>query len=163
LSLNADLLWEFNDQDLSHYRLFNVDYVIAPRTVALPSALRAIVTTSRYVLYAAPGRGYAEYAAITRSDPVSTKVDLFARELAWLRGGEAARWTFTRYDYRTAPTDAPLPIADCPAGRIAYERVQPARFEVLARCDAVSAMVIKVTYHPNWHVTVDGAEAPTCM
>src|SRR5439155_1786033 len=33
LSLNADLLWEFNDQDLSHYRLFNVDYVIAPRNV----------------------------------------------------------------------------------------------------------------------------------
>jgi len=56
-----------------------------------------------------------------------------------------------------------VPIPDCATGRIAYERVQPARFEVLARCDAVSAMVIKVTYHPNWRVTVDGTAVPTFM
>jgi hypothetical protein len=164
LSLNADLLWEFNDQDLAHYRLFNVDYVIAPRTVAVPPALRPIETTSRYVLYAAPGRGYAEYAAIVRREPALTQQDLLARELAWLRGGEASRWAFTRYDYRTtAPADVPVPIADCASGRIAYERVQPARFEVLARCAAASAMVLKVTYHPNWRVTVDGVEVPTFM
>jgi hypothetical protein len=162
LSLNADLLWEFNDQDLSHYRLFNVDYVIAPTTVRFPSELRVLATTSKYVLYAAPGRGYAEYAGITHSESASTQQDLLARELAWLRGGDVARWTFTRYDYRTAPVDA-APILDCTGGRVAYERVQPARFEVLARCDAASAMVLKVTYHPNWRVTVDGAEATTFM
>lgn len=164
LSLNADMLWEFNDQDLSHYRLFNVDYVIAPSALALPPELRVLATTSKYVLYVAPGRGYAEYAAIVRSEAPSTQADLFARGLAWLRGGEAARWAFTRYDYGTAAaTDVPLPIPDCPTGRIAYERVQPARFEVLARCETASAMVIKVTYHPNWRVTVDGAEASTFM
>jgi hypothetical protein len=164
LSLNADLLWEFNDQDLSHYRLFNVDYVIAPPTVKLPLELRALATTSKYVLYAAPGRGYAEYAAITQSQPASDQRDLFARELAWLRSGDVARWAFTRYDYHApARVDASVPISDCRGGRIAYERVQPARFEVLARCDTASAMVLKITYHPNWHVTVDGAEASTFM
>jgi hypothetical protein len=164
LSLNADLLWEFNDQDLSHYRLFNVAYVIAPRTVIFPSALRVIATTPKYVLYASPGRGYAEYAAITRAEPASTKQALVARELAWLRSGEPARWTFARYDYpKTAPVDVPVPIPDCATGRIAYERVQPARFEVLARCDTASAMVIKVTYHPNWRVMVDGTAVPTFM
>jgi len=164
LSLNADLLWEFNDQDLSHYRLFNVDYVIAPRTVKLPAELGVIETTSKYVLYAAPGRGYAEYAAIARSEPASTQADLFARELAWLRSGEAARWSFTRYDYRTAaPSDAAVPIPDCASGRVSYERVLPARFEILGRCDAASAMVIKITYHPNWRVTVDGVETATFM
>ena len=164
LSLNADLLWEFNDQDLSHYRLFNVDYVIAPSSVTFPSALRVLATTSRYVLYAAPGQGYAEYAAIANSEAASTQQDLFVRELAWLRGGGPARWTFTRYEYhQPAPVDVPVPIADCAGGRISYERVQPARFEVLARCDAASAMVLKVTYHPNWHVTVDGADVATFM
>jgi hypothetical protein len=164
LSLNADLLWEFNDQDLSHYRLFNVDYVIAPPTVTFPPELRVLATTPKYVLYAAPGRGYAEYAAITHSEPASTQQDLFARELAWLRSGDAARWTFTRYDYHTTgPVDVTVPIADCAGGRISYERVQPAQFEVLARCDAASAMVLKVTYHPNWHVTVDGADVSTFM
>ena len=164
LSLNADMLWEFNDQDLSHYRLFNVDYVIGPRAVTFPAELRILATTSKYVLYAAPGRGYAEYAAIARSEPAPTQADLFARGLAWLRGGEAARWTFTRFHYRTAaPAEPSVPIADCATGRINYERVQPARLEVLARCDSASAMVIKVTYHPNWRVSVDGAEASTFM
>jgi len=164
LSFNADLLWEFNDQDLSHYRLFNVDYVIAPRGVRFPSDLRVLASTSKYVLYAAPGHGYAEYAAITRSEPASTKAELFAKELAWLRSGEPARWTFARYDYpNTAPVDALVPIPDCASGRIAYERVQSARFEVLARCDTASAMVFKVTYHPNWRVTVDGTAVPTFM
>jgi hypothetical protein len=164
LSLNADLLWGFNDQDLSHYRLFNVDYVIAPRTVTFPPALRALTTTSKYVLYAAPGRGYAEYAAIARSEPAATQADLFARELAWFSAGEASRWAFTRFEYADARSiRTPDPIAGCPAGQIAYERVQPARFEVLARCGTPSAMVIKVTYHPNWRVTVDGSEVATFM
>jgi len=164
LSLNADMLWEFNDQDLSHYRLFNVDYVIAPRTVTFPAELRVLATTAKYALYAAPGRGYAEYAAIARSEPAASKPELFARELAWLRGGDVARWSFARYEYpQAAPVDVPVPIADCPAGRIAYERVQPARFEVLARCETASAMVIKVTYHPNWRVTVDDTVVPTFM
>jgi len=73
-----------------------------------------------------------------------------------------ARWTFARYDYPN-PVDALVPIPDCATGRIAYERVQPARLEVLARCDTASAMVIKVTYHPNWRVTVDGKAVPTFM
>jgi hypothetical protein len=164
LSLNADTLWEFNDQDLSHYRLFNVDYVIGPRAMTFPAELRVLVTTSKYVLYAAPGRGFAEYAAIARAEPASTQAELFVRNLAWLRAGEPASWTFTRFDYRTAaPAQPPIPIADCATGGINYERVQPARFEVLARCDAASAMVIKATYHPNWRVTVDGAEAHTFM
>jgi hypothetical protein len=164
LSLNADMLWDFNDQDLSHYRLFNVDHVIAPRATTFPAQLRALTTTAKYVLYAAPGRGFAEYAAIVRSEPASTQAELFTRGLAWLRGGGAAQWAFTRFDYRAAaPLAAQAPIPDCATGSIAYERVQPARFELLARCATASAMVIKVTYHPNWRVTVDGGEVPTFM
>lgn len=164
LSLNADLLWEFNDQDPSHYRLFNVDYVIGPRGMTFPAELRVLATTSKYVLYAAPGRGYAEYAAIARSEPAATQADLFARELAWFRGGEPSRWAFTRFDYPAAVSAAlSAAIPNCAAGQIAYERVQPARFEVLARCGTASAMVIKVTYHPNWRVTVDGGEVATFM
>ena len=162
LSLNADLLWEFNDQDLSHYRLFNVAYVIAPPAVRFPAELRAVVTTTKYVLYAAPGRGYAEFAPIVRREPAATASDLLTRELAWLRGGGPARWTFTRFDYATASAGGET-IPECATGRVSYERAQPARFDLIVRCDAASAMVLKVTFHPNWRVTVDGAQAPTFM
>lgn len=163
LSLNADLLWEFNDQDVAHYRLFNVAYVIAPPTVKFPAELRAVVTTPRYVLYAAPGRGYAEYAAIARREAAADARELLTRELAWLRGGGAARWSFTRFDYRASRPGDGAPASGCATGGIAYERRQPARFDVVARCDTASAMVLKVTFHPNWRVTVDGAETATFM
>jgi hypothetical protein len=164
LSLNADLLWDFDDQDLSHYRLFNVSYVIAPRGRAFPPELRALETTAQYVLYAAPGRGYAEYAAIARREAPATQQELFARELAWLRGGEAGRWSFTRFDYpRATEAQTPMPSPACAGGEVAYQRAQPARFDLVARCASPAAMVLKVTYHPNWRVTVDGSEVPTFM
>jgi hypothetical protein len=163
-SLNAELLFDFNDQDLAQYRLFNVDFVIAPRSVSFPPELRPIVTTSHYVLYAAPGRGYAEYAAIARSETPSSQLDLFLRARDWLRGGEASGWAFARYEYRQGGrAEVPVPIEDCAGDRISYERDQPGRIDVLAVCPTASAMVLKVSYHPNWHVTVDGREVATFM
>jgi hypothetical protein len=163
-SLNSDLLFDFNDQDPAAYRLFDVEYVIAPPSVPLARGLVPIVTTPRYVLYRAPGGGYAEYAAIVRSEKPSSQLDLFERARAWLRGGSATGWQFTRYEYReTRPIDVAVPIADCAHPGISYQRAQPSRYDVLASCATDSAMVLKVTYHPNWHVAVDGREVATFM
>ena len=163
-SVNSDLLFEFNDRDAAEYRLFDVEYVIAPPSVALAPGLMPIVSTPRYVLYRAPGGGYAEYAAVASSETASSQLDLFERARAWLRGDGPTSWQFARYIYRqAAPVDVPVPIADCPRPGISYARAQSNRFDVLASCTEDSAMVLKVTYHPNWHVTVDGREVPTFM
>jgi hypothetical protein len=163
-SLNSDLLFDFNDQDAAEYRLFDVQYVVAPPSARLAPGLAPMVSTPKYVLYRAPGGGYAEYAAVERSEAASSQLDLFERARAWLRGGEASTWRFVRYAYREPrPIEVPAGIADCPRPTISYERVQASRFDVLASCTEDSAMVLKVTYHPNWHVTVDGREVATFM
>ena len=163
-SLNSDLLFDFNDQDPAAYRLFDVEYAIAPPAVALAPGLVPIIATPRYVLYRAPGHGYAEYAAIARSETPSSQLDLFERARAWLRGGSATSWQFARYEYRQSrPVDVGVPIADCARPGISYERAQPGRYDVLASCPTDSAMVLKVTYHPNWHVSVDGHDVATFM
>jgi hypothetical protein len=163
-SLNSDLLFDFNDQDAAEYRLFDVEYVIAPPAVTLARGLVPIVSTPRYVLYRAPGGGYAEYAAVAGRETPLSQLDLFEGARAWLRGGAATSWQFERYDYRRGPPiDVPVPIADCARPGISYERAQPSRYDVLASCADDSAMVLKVTYHPNWHVAVDGREVATFM
>src|SRR5438552_2875802 len=163
-SLNSDLLFDFNDQDPAQYRLFGVAYVIAPPSVTLAQGLVPVISTPKYVLYRAPGGGYAEYAAISRSESPKGQPDWFESARAWLRGGSATSWEFVRYAYREPrPIDVPVPIADCPRPAISYQRAQPGRYDVLASCAADSAMVLKVTYHPNWHVTVDGHEVATFM
>jgi hypothetical protein len=163
-SLNSDMLFDFDDQDVSHYRLFDVSYVIAPPSTRLPPGLRAIVTTPRYVLYAAPGGGYAEYAMIERTETTPSQTDLFVRARDWLRGGGATHWAFARYDYRGAAAEpSSVTVSECSRQELSYERMQPSRMDILASCPNDSAMLLKITYHPNWHVTVDGREVETFM
>ena len=40
LTLNADLLWDFDERDASDYELFNVRYVVAPTPLPMPDFLR---------------------------------------------------------------------------------------------------------------------------
>ena len=164
-SLNSDLLWDFDDQKLASYQLFNVAYVVAPHGVALPTAFAVVLDTPRYVLYAAPGGGYAQYIGVSRRESFDTQADLFAAERAFVRSGGFADDSFVRYDYRDSGVLArgPVPVPACPDGQILSERTQAARFDLVAQCDTPSAIALKVTYHPNWQVTIDGRAAPTYM
>ena len=48
--------------------------------------------------------------------------------------------------------------------RVSYERMQTDRYDALLGCDSgTSLVVLKVTYHPNWRVTVDDAPVETFM
>ena len=164
-SLNADLLWDFNDTDIAYYRLFNVDYVVAPHGAALAPGLAPLVDTPRYVLYVAPGGGYAQYIGLAGRQRFESQAALFAAERAFVRNGGFAPDSFVRFDYRDAGAAAigQPPVAACPNGGVLSERVAAARFDLVAQCDAASAMMLKVTYHPNWHVAIDGRDVPTYM
>jgi hypothetical protein len=162
VSFNEGLVAVFADADVSHYRLFDIAYVIAPPTAPVPAALQVVLRTGRYVLYSVPAGGIAEYGPIVRTLAPASRAELFYDELNWLTSGGPARWSFIRFNYPNGDATGPS-IGDCPAARIENVNVRPGRYEILASCPADSAMVVKVTYHPNWHVTVDGAEVKTFM
>src|SRR2546423_12208158 len=73
----------------------------------------------------------------------------------------------TIYDYpatATAPDDGRF-VSSCIADhRLAYERMQDERYDALLGCNSgASLVVLKLTYHPNWHVTVDDRDVPTYL
>ncbi len=164
-SLNSDVLWDFNDHELASYELFNVDYVVAPHGVPLPAEFAVMLDTPRYVLYAAPGGGFAQYVGIARREAFTTQAALFEAERAFVRAGDFADTSFVRFDYHGADAAAgdTLPVPPCPSGQILSEHAATARFDVVAECDTASALIIKITYHPNWRVTIDGADVATYM
>ena len=41
-------------------------------------------------------------------------------------------------------------------GRIHEERVLPSRIDLRVECQVASTLILKVTYHPNWRVAIDG-------
>lgn len=163
VSLNADLFWDFALDRPEQYQLLDVRYVVAPSSAAMPPFLRPIVRTGRYVLYGAPTTGSAMYGALIDRQSVRTQRSLFAINRPWFSGPDAAL-RFHRFDF-PAPADATTAAAAsaCARPTYGYERVQPARLDLLVGCQESSTLVLKITYHPNWHVQVDGREVTTFM
>jgi len=163
-SLNSDLQFDFNDQIAAQYDLYNVRYVVAPRSLALPSFLQVLRTTSRYVLYAAPSSGHAEYVALADREQVSTAIQLYVRNRAFVNGPGPAARTYIRWDY-PAPGDRVVSgeVSGCASGALRYERVQSGRFDFISTCPNAATLVVKETYHPNWRATVDGQPVETFM
>lgn len=164
LSLNADLVWDFSIDRPEDYQLFDVRYVVAPSATAMPAFLQPITRTTRYVLYAAPTTGYAIYGAIVDRESVHTQRSLFAVNRPWFNGADPAALRFHRFDFPAATDGTTVEeSAGCARPAYSYERVQPSRIDVVVGCPAASTLVFKVTYHPNWHVTVDGRDADAFM
>jgi hypothetical protein len=164
-SLNADLQFEFNDQRASQYDLYNARYVIASPAVSLPLILTKRAVTPHYILYEAPTTGYAELVGLSGSEPVPTQAALFTKMRAFVNGAGPDTGTYVRFEY-PAPADAPAagPVPRCASGAaITNEVVGPARLSVELACATASPVVLKVTYHPDWVVTVDGAAVQTFM
>jgi hypothetical protein len=164
ISLTADLIWHFDDQNPVHYDLFDARYVVAPSSRAMAGFLRPVTTTRRYTLYRAETTGYARFAALTRLDSVARQSRLFLQNRDWLVSGEPAAGRFIRYEYPAARDGSTtLDGAGCPEGTTTDERVLPGRIDIAADCPHASTLVLKMTYHPNWRVAVDGAEVETFM
>ncbi len=163
-SLNSDLQFDFNDQIAAQYDLYNVRYVVAPRGLAVPSFLQVLRTTNRYVLYTAPSSGQAEYVALADREQVSTAAKLFPRNRAFVNGSGPVSRTYIRWDF-PAPGDRVVSgeVSGCLSGTLRYERVQASRFDFISSCPSEATLVVKETYHPNWHATVDGRPVETFM
>jgi len=76
-SLNADLIWHFDDRNPAHYDLFNVRYVVAPSRLPMPASLRRIKETPRYTLYRAETSEYARFVALGGAKAIDSQSSLF--------------------------------------------------------------------------------------
>jgi hypothetical protein len=166
MGLNSDYIWDFSDQDPGDFDLYNVRYMVAPTSMAVASFLTPIEMTARYTLYQAPTTGFAEYVAITSRQAVPNQTALFNLNRTWERTHTlpAAR-QYMRYDYPATAVGHDLAgTAPCPdGGKTDYERFRADTINLVVECPADSTLVIKTTYHPDWHVYVDGVEVPDFM
>ncbi|MDP9281096.1 MAG: 6-pyruvoyl-tetrahydropterin synthase-related protein [Chloroflexota bacterium] len=164
LALNGDLTFHFNDTSAAQYDVLNARYAVARTGTAVPSFLFSLRTVGAYTIYGAPTSGWVAFAATTTRETVTTDEKLFFRIREWFVGPGPAARAYVRYDYPAA-SDGVVGSsrAWCANGRVAYERAQRDSVEVLVGCDAPAALVLKVTYHPNWRVTVDDRPVQTFM
>lgn len=159
-SLNADLVWDFDDRRPAHYNLFNVKYLVAPRDLAMPAFLRRIKETPRYILYQAETSGYAQFASITGLKRIGAQSGLLAENRSWLASADPGAERFIRYDYPPGSDGSRgSTTAGCPGGgTISEERMLTGQIDLRVECPNASVLVLKLTYHPNWRVAIDGRQ-----
>ncbi len=178
LSLNSDLLWDFNYRNQSDYMLFNVRYVVAPATQAMPGFLKALESSGRYRLYEAESGGYF---TLGRSDVafLGGQPDFLPAIRAWHWSRLPALHEFPAVGLDGAvsvPNDLPshplsgaarilrsLAVPAMPKGAVLEQSTGPQRYAATVQAEEAATLILKVTYHPNWHARVDGVATETMM
>ena len=103
----------------------------------------------------------------SRGWPSRTKAGLFKSNLAWSRRPTNGNpRTYIRYDYPATVVGqrSVVDVAGCPdGGHTPFELFKPGQINLVVECPTAATLILKTTFHPNWHVTVDGQEVPTFM
>jgi hypothetical protein len=163
LSLSSDMLWDFNYRRAEDYDLFNVRYIVAPAALPVPAFLVPLKKTTQYTLYQAPTSGYGEYVTVTGRAAVATSGDLVRANRPWLLDAARPQRGFIEWDYPATATKGDVPAPGCTKNGVTEARISAERVDLVATCDSAGTLLIKVTYDPNWRVTVDGSSVPTFM
>ncbi len=177
LSLNADVLVLFDETRPEHYDLFNVRYVVAPVDHPLPNFARPIQTFGRHRLYEVATSGYFDLvdAGVAFT---GHKEELYPAAATWLNSSllSVKQYPAILFDAVPGVNLSRLPLDQASQvigqltppppqapGRILSETVEPGVYKVRVNVERSSTLLLKVTYHPNWHVLVDGQTAPPLM
>ena len=171
LSLNAPLLWQLNIPTLELCRLFNIRYVIAPAALNLPSFYHRVLETSRFVVYEVDSGGYVQLGQVAEIRPMPSDYELFRYNTGWIDSSSPEQGKFTAFVTRGQESSklrllllqSSVSGQTGSLGQIADEVVTPDALSANVIAHSSAVLVMKMTYHPNWHVTVDGREQHTFM
>jgi hypothetical protein len=168
LSLNSPYLWDLSTPDAKLCRLFNIRYIVAPPTLTVPSFYRPLVTTSSLILYEVDSGGYLQLGQILQTLPAVSPFRFYFGNRKWIRSEEPSQGEFIAHDPKSEESEAaakPNSSSESTAapGFIEHEVVKPDSFSAEVTANSPALLVLKVTYHPNWHVMVDGREQHSFM
>lgn len=166
-SLNSML--PLDQIDATHCNIFNVGYLVLPAFGPSPTFLSSILQTNDLNLYRTDAHGYAEFGSVRWGDIeggtlLERQQHLRAQNFEWLRDGDAAAGKFIRWNFpEGAPSAGDAGPGTPESGTIIDDKVSSQRIDVTADARQASTLIFKMSYHPNWHVAIDGREAPGFM
>ena len=177
LSLNADIEVLFNDARVEQYNLFDIRYVVTLADWTVPNFYTAMGDFGRFRLYQVETNGYFD---LVGSDTafVGTKSDFYLAASTWLASGMVDAKQHPTISLGTIPSGYAqvYPLAKAAEvisatqasrgpvrGLLSSEMVTASTYQTSVTVERESYLMLKVTYHPNWHAYVDGVEAGTVM
>jgi Bacterial membrane protein YfhO len=167
-SLTADNEAYFNQADPAQYQLYNIRYLLMPVGMTSPVPATLLASSGRHRLYQVTTSGYLEVVD-TSGIVEANRGDMAAQTQPFLRSaafqqGELATIAFSG-SAAAAPT---LPVGATPnaaAGTSTdvVDEAQDGFFAGTVTTTRTAAVILKVTYDPLWHATVDGVPSAPYM
>jgi hypothetical protein len=174
MALPADVMVRFDETRPDHYRLFDVRSVVTDAGRQLPPFLRPAGSAGPFTILRPPPSGAFDLVQAPRSIFVDRRTFYDVNDL-WLQSTWPAAGAHLLLEYETAvgaeampPRLPSLEALKQPQRPVACGTVVKEsdgddvyRAEVNAAGDCYA--LLKMTYHPNWRATVDGAPRPSVM
>jgi hypothetical protein len=165
-SLNS--LMPFDRMNPTYCDLFNVRYIALPSYGFAPNFLRLIKKTKNAALYQADTSGYASLVTadprdVKSKDILQAQEEMLRANYEWMHSSALVSGQYILWDYPAGHQSGTYDIARAPGGTVSHEEVHSDRLDLSVDCPAAATLLLRMTYHPNWHVTIDDKEQPTFM
>jgi len=166
MALTSGVMLDFDERNPAHYRLFDVRSFIVPAGTKypIPIFLTPGPVVGRFQIYDTPANGYFDLVDVPGAVPVN-RDDFFDVNERWLKTVGPSSRQHLRLDLpgtasgalTPPPSNAPSPgdIMNASQSGEAYQA------EFVAARPAWA--LFKMTWHPNWKVSLDGQPRETAM
>ena len=168
LSLMSDVEVRFDDTSAAQFNLFNIRWVILPKEDKPPVPATPVRTQGRWQLWSIPTTGYLQVVDTTPAIEAD-RTNIRQRTASFLSSPFPARGQIPVIAFAggtaappTDPTYASLP-GKPGAVTVQHDRPDDGVFGGEVDVKRPSVVMLKATFDPGWHVTVDGKPAKTQM
>jgi len=167
-SLTADNEAYFNQADPAQYQLYNIRYLLMPVGMTSPVPATLLASSGRHRLYQVTTSGYLEVVD-TSGIVEANRGDMAAQTQPFLRSAAFQQGELATIAFNGSAAAAPtLPVGATPnaaAGTSTdvVDEAQDGFFAGTVTTTRTAAVILKVTYDPLWHATVDGVPSAPYM
>jgi hypothetical protein len=166
MALTSGVMLGFDERNPAHYRLFDIRSFIVPAGTKypVPVFLTPGPVFGRFQIFDTPANGYFDLVDVPGALPV-TRDDFLQVNDRWLKTVGPSSRQHVRLDLpgvQTPPVTPPAPNAPSP-GDILNARQSGEFFQTEFLATRPAWALFKMTWHPNWTVSLDGQPQKTAM